>query len=213
MTKTKEIIDAILNGDENKVKVLVMEAIGSGEKANDVMSKGLTAAMDIVGEKMEAEDMFIPEVLMSARAMAAGVTILKPHLTDEDASGFGVMVIGSVQGDLHDIGKNLVKMMMEGAGFEVIDLGTNVEPDTFVEAVRKNNAVLVGMSALLTTTMPMMKEVISALENAGIRNQVKILIGGAPVSEEFTEEIKADGYGADAGSAVRIAKKLIQGEA
>ncbi len=209
MDKMQPIIDAVINGDEDKVKVIALEGITKGEKADVIMRKGLIAAMDIVGEKMEAEDMFIPEVLMSARAMSEGIKVLKPHLSKDDAKDRGVVVIGSSQGDLHDIGKNLVKMLMEGVGFSVVDLGTDVEPAKFLEAVRKNKADIVGISALLTTTMPMMKNVIDTLESAGLRDQVKVLIGGAPVTQEYADEIGADAYGADAGSAVRIAKSLL----
>jgi 5-methyltetrahydrofolate--homocysteine methyltransferase len=209
MDMIQPLIDAVINGDEDKVKVIVLEGITKGEKAADIMNKGLIAAMDVVGEKMEAEDMFIPEVLMSARAMSAGVQVLQPHLTKDEAQGLGIVVIGSVQGDLHDIGKNLVKLLMEGAGFSVIDLGTDVNPEKFIEAVRDNNADIVGMSALLTTTMLMMKNVIEALESESLRDQVKVLVGGAPVTKEYAEEIGADAYGADAGSAVRIAKSLL----
>ena len=209
MDNTQPLIDAVINGDEDKVKVIVLEGITKGEKAADIMTKGLIAAMDIVGEKMEAEDMFIPEVLMSARAMKAGVNALQPHLTKDDAKDLGVVVIGSAQGDLHDIGKNLVKLLMEGAGFSVIDLGTDVKPEKFLAAVHENNADIVGISALLTTTMPSMKNVIEALESAGLRDQVKVLVGGAPVTKEYAEEIGADCYGPDAGSAVRIAKSLL----
>jgi 5-methyltetrahydrofolate--homocysteine methyltransferase len=212
MFDTKNIISAVLSGDEPEVKLLVLEAISTGEKPGDIMNKGLIAGMDEVGKKMEAEDMFIPEVLMSARAMNSGAQILKPHLTEEDSGGIGVLVIGTVQGDQHDIGKNLVKMLMEGAGFKVVDLGTDVDPHKFVSAVRDNNATILAMSALLTTTMPMMEDVISALNSEGLRDQVKVLVGGAPVTEEFSDEIGADGYGPDAGSAVRIAKTLISGE-
>lgn len=204
------LIDAVINGDENRVKVIALEGITKGVKAADIMSKGLIAAMDKVGEKMEAEDMFIPEVLMSARAMSAGVEIIKPHLKEDDVQGRGVVVIGSAQGDLHDIGKNLVKLLMEGAGFSVIDLGTDVKPEKFLAAVHENNADIVGISALLTTTMLMMKKVIEALESEGLRDQVKVIVGGAPVTKEFAKEIGADCYGADAGSAVRIAKSLLE---
>jgi len=210
MSNMQNLMDAILEGDENKTKLLVLEAINNGEKAGEIMNKGMIAAMDIVGKKMESEEMFIPEVLMSAKVMSAGVEILRPHLTDDDAMNQGVAVIGSVYGDLHDIGKNLVKMLLAGAGFEVIDLGTNVDPEKFLSAVQKHNANIVGMSALLTTTMPVMKEVIDLLSENNLRESVKVLVGGAPVTEEYSREIGADGYGADAGSAVRIAKSLMQ---
>jgi 5-methyltetrahydrofolate--homocysteine methyltransferase len=210
MSNIQNLMTAILEGDENKTKLLVLEAINKGEKASEVMNKGMIAAMDIVGEKMESEEMFIPEVLMSAKAMSSGVEILRPHLKDDDVVNQGVAVIGSVHGDLHDIGKNLVKMLLEGAGFKVIDLGTNVESKAFLSAVQDHNANIVGMSALLTTTMPMMKEVIDLLSENNLRENVKVLVGGAPVTEEYSQKIGADGYGADAGSAVRIAKSMMQ---
>jgi len=210
MSDMQNLMDAILEGDENKTKLLVMEAINKGEKAGEIMNKGMIAAMDIVGEKMESEEMFIPEVLMSASAMSSGVEILRPLLKDDDAVNRGVAVIGSVHGDLHDIGKNLVKMLLEGAGFKVIDLGTNVESKKFLSAVQDHNADIVGMSALLTTTMSVMKEVIDLLSENNLRENVKVLVGGAPVTEEYSQKIGADGYGADAGSAVRIAKSMMQ---
>lgn len=212
MTELEQLMDAILAGDEDKTKFLVMEALNRGEKAGEIMEKGLIAAMDIVGEKMEAEELFIPEVLMSAKAMSAGVDVLKPHLdsSNELSISCGVAVIGTVHGDMHDIGKNLVRMLMEGAGFDVVDLGTNVETNEFLSAIKEKNASVLAMSALLTTTMPVMKDVIDLLEKEDVRNQVKVLIGGAPVTEEYAQQIGADGYGADAGSAVRIAKALVQ---
>jgi len=158
---------------------------------------------------MQEGDMFIPEVLMSAKAMAAAVTILKPLLADEDASGAGKVVIGTVKGDLHDIGKNLVSMMLESAGFQITDLGTDVSPEQFVQAVQAQNAHIIGLSALLTTTMPMMKKTIDALVGSGLRDRVKVIIGGAPVNQKYADEIGADGYAADAGSASKLAKQLV----
>ncbi len=209
MSDMQNIIDNILEGNEDKVKLLTLEALGKGAKAREVLNTGLIAGMDIVGEKMEAEDMFIPEVLMSAKAMSAGLEVLKPHLAEDESNGRGKVVIGTVHGDLHDIGKNLVKMLIEGAGFEVIDLGTNVETDKFISTAKENNAGIIALSALLTTTMPVMKDIVDGLESAGIRDKVKVLVGGAPVTEEYAKEIGADGYGSDAGSAVRIAKSLV----
>lgn len=209
MADWQNLIDAVLRADVEKVKELVKAAIDGGGKANDIMNNGLIAGMKVVGEKMGAEEMFIPEVLISAKAMSAGVEILKPFLTDEEVDTAGKMVIGTVQGDLHDIGKNLVAMLMEGAGFSVIDLGIDVNPQKFVQAVRENNSSILGMSALLTTTMPKMKETIEALEEAGLRSQVKVLVGGAPVTEGFAKEIGADGYAPDAGSAVNTVKTLL----
>ena len=209
MSERKELIEAVLAGDQSKVKLLVLEAVSRGEDANDLMNSGLIAAMDIVGEKMESEELFIPEVLLSAKAMSAGVDILKPHLTEEGGETRGTVVIGTVFGDLHDIGKNLVKMMLEGSGFNVVDLGVNVPTNSFIEATKTNNANLVCMSALLTTTMPVMQEVITSLEENNLRDQIKIMVGGAPIGQAYADEIGADGYGADAGAAVRIAKSLL----
>jgi len=209
MADWQNLIDAVLKGDVEKVKELVKVAIDGGGKANDIMNNGLIAGMNVVGEKMGAEEMFIPEVLISAKAMSAGVEILKPFLTDEEVDTAGKMVIGTVQGDVHYIGKNLVAMLMQGAGLSVVDLGIDVSPQEFVEAVHENNPNIVGMSALLTTTMPKMKETIEALEEADLRGQVKVLVGGAPLTEEFAKEIGADGYALDAGSAVSTGKTLL----
>jgi 5-methyltetrahydrofolate--homocysteine methyltransferase len=164
--------------------------------------------MDEVGRDFKAGDLFVPEVLIAARAMHAGMAILRPLLTEADAPSVGRFVIGTVKGDLHDIGKNLVKMMLEGAGFETIDLGTDVEPQAFVKAVREHKPRLVGMSALLTTTMVQMKTTVDALEEAGLRGSVKIMIGGAPVTDAFAKQIGADAYAADAASAVDVARGL-----
>jgi 5-methyltetrahydrofolate--homocysteine methyltransferase len=170
MATLQDLIEAVIKGDEDKIKLTILELLNAGTSAKEIMVNGLIAGMDIVGDKMETEEMFIPEVLMSAKAMSAGVEILKPQLTDEENAASGIMVIGTVQGDLHDIGKNLVKMLLEGAGFSVIDLGTDVPPAAFVSAIKEHNADIVGMSALLTTTMPKMKETLEAIENAGIRS-------------------------------------------
>jgi 5-methyltetrahydrofolate--homocysteine methyltransferase len=164
--------------------------------------------MDIVGEKMETGEMFIPEVLMSARAMSISVEILKPLLAAGEAVSAGKIVIGTVKGDLHDIGKNLVVMMMESAGFEVIDLGVDVDPAKFVAAIKENKPNIVGLSALLTTTMPMMRKSIESIEESGLRDGLKIIVGGAPVNQAFADEIGADGYASDAGSASKMAKAM-----
>jgi 5-methyltetrahydrofolate--homocysteine methyltransferase len=209
MANLQDLTESVIKGDEDKIKLTILELLNAGTPAKEIMDDGLIAGMNIVGEKMETEEMFIPEVLMSAKAMSAGVEILKPQLTDEENAASGIMILGTVQGDLHDIGKNLVKMLMEGAGFSVIDLGTDVSPAAFVDAIKEHKADIVGMSALLTTTMPKMKETMEAMEKAGIRDQVKVLVGGAPVTENYANEIGADGYGYDAGSAVRIAKEYM----
>ena len=208
MPTLQEITETLMTGDRDKLKELVQGALDAGTPANEILQKGLIVGMDIVGEKMESGDMFIPEVLMAARAMSVSVGILKPLLAEGESTSAGKMVIGTVKGDLHDIGKNLVVMMLESAGFEVIDLGVDVEPANFVEAVKENKPTLVGLSALLTTTMPMMRKTIETLEESGLRDQLKIIIGGAPVNQAFADEIGADGFAPDAGSASKMAKRM-----
>jgi corrinoid protein of di/trimethylamine methyltransferase len=177
-------------------------------KPQEVLSGGLIAGMDEVGKDFKAGDLFVPEVLIAARAMHAGMGVLRPLLAESDTASAGKYLIGTVEGDLHDIGKNLVKMMIEGAGFETIDLGTDVQPAAFVEAVREHQPDVVGMSALLTTTMVNMKNTIEALEEAGLRDSIKIMIGGAPVTAAFAEEVGADAYAPDAASAVDVAREF-----
>ena len=202
--------DALVAMNEQKVKELVREALDQGVLAREILNKGLVPGMDIVGEKMENGDMFIPEVLMSAKAMSAAVEILKPLLGDEGLTAAGKVVIGTVKGDLHDIGKNLVGLMLESAGFEVYNLGVDVAPEEFARAVQEKGADLLGLSALLTTTMPMMKKTIDAVVESGLRDSVKVIVGGAPVNQKFADEIGADGYASDAGSANKLAKALLQ---
>ncbi len=208
MTDFSAITDALTVGDTETVVRLVQEELDRGAGANDILNNGLIYGMDIVGEKMQTGDMFIPEVLMAARGMSEAVAVLKPHLSDDDMNSAGHMVIGTVKGDLHDIGKNLVTMMVESAGFQVTDLGVDVAPETFVEAVREKKPTIVGLSALLTTTMPMMEQTLQLLSESGDRDGVKIIVGGAPVNEGFADRIGADGYAADAGSAVKLVKSL-----
>ena len=210
MFDSKAIINALVECDEAKVLELVQNAVDEGVAAKEILNQGLITGMDIVGEKMENEDMFIPEVLMAAKAMSAAVGILKPLLADDDITALGKVVIGTVKGDLHDIGKNLVAMMLESAGFEVHNLGVDISPDKFVSGVNEKNANMVCLSALLTTTMPMMKQTIDALAENGLKDRVKIMVGGAPVTQNFADEIGADGYASDAGSATKLAKKLLQ---
>ncbi len=208
MTDLSDITHALISGDTDKVCSLVQKALDQGIPAVDILNSGLIAGMDIVGGKMQSGDMFIPEVLMSAKTMNSAVEILKPLLSEEDMSSAGHIVIGTVKGDLHDIGKNLVSMMVESAGFQVTDLGVDVPPEAFVKAVQKSGATIVALSALLTTTMPMMQQTIHALSESGLRDKVKIIVGGAPVNQEFADRIGADGYASDAGSACRLAKQL-----
>lgn len=209
MADLNELSNVLIAGDSEKLSGLVQGALNEGMEAKEILNGGLIKGMDIVGDKMENGDMFIPEVLMSAKAMSASVEILKPLLGAEDASAAGKVVMGTAKGDLHDIGKNLVLMMLESAGFEIINLGTDVSPEDFVAAVKEHDANIVGISALLTTTMGMMKNTIEALVEAGYRDKVKVIIGGAPVNQKYADEIGADGYAADAGSATRLAKSLV----
>lgn len=210
MTDYSNITEALINGDESAVLNAVNSAISAGDAAGEVLNNGLISGMDVVGDKMESGDMFIPEVLMAAKCMSAALEILKPLLKEGEGTSVGKVVIGTVKGDLHDIGKNLVKMMMESSGFEIVDLGVDVAPETFVKAVTEHNADILALSALLTTTMPMMKQTIDALRESGLRDQIKILVGGAPVTKSFADEIEADGFASDAGSASKFAKELLR---
>jgi 5-methyltetrahydrofolate--homocysteine methyltransferase len=190
----EKMATALIAGNEAEVKSLTQQALDGGATARDVLDNGLLAGMDVVGKRFKAGDMYIPEVLLCARTMHAAMDILKPFLSERDQAGAGTVVIGTVEGDLHDIGKNLVAMMLQGGGFKVIDLDTNIKPQDFVAAVKEHKPNIVGLSALLTTTMPKMEETIEALKEAGIRDQVKIMAGGAPVTQDFIEKIGADAY-------------------
>ena len=205
----EKIAERLIVGKIDEVKELSQQALDQGISPREIIDKGLLAGMEVVGKRFKAGDMFIPEVLLCARCMHGAMDILKPLLSEADAAGVGIYVIGTVEGDLHDIGKNLVSMMLQGAGFEVIDLGTNIKPQQFVDAVREHKPTILGLSALLTTTMPKMEETINALKEAGIRDQVKIMAGGAPVTQAFVDEIGADAYGANAASATEKAKELM----
>ncbi len=205
----EKLAERLIAGKIDEVKELSQQGLDQGATARDIIDKGLLAGMDVVGKRFKAGDMFIPEVLLCARCMHAAMDILKPMLSEGDSAGVGVYLIGTVEGDLHDIGKNLVSMMLQGAGFEVIDMGTNVTPQQFVDAVKEHKPAILGLSALLTTTMPKMEETINALKEAGVRDQIKIMAGGAPVTQSFVEEIGADAYGANAASATEKAKELM----
>ena len=205
----KPIYDGIIDGDRDAVTGRVQQAVDAGLPAETILKQGLVPAMSEVGQKFEEGEYFVPEMLISARAMQAGLAILKPLLIASDVQATGTIVIGTVQGDLHDIGKNLVGMMLEGAGFELVDLGTDVHADQFVQAVRDNEPDLVAMSALLTTTMPSMKATIDALIQAGVRDSVKIIVGGAPVTEDYAISIGADGFAVDASRAASLANTLV----
>jgi 5-methyltetrahydrofolate--homocysteine methyltransferase len=210
MADFQKMIDTLIEGDEKELTNLAQSALDEGVSAKEILEKGLMAGMDIVGERMEAEDMFIPEVLRSAKTMSAVIDTLKPLLAEGDIGAVGKVIIGTVKGDLHDIGKNLVAMMLESAGFDVYNLGADIPPDKFVEEIKDKGANILGLSALLTTTMPMMKTTISALAESGLRDQVKVMVGGAPVTQDFADQIGADGYAHDAGSATKLAKALSQ---
>ncbi|MBS3757026.1 MAG: corrinoid protein [Desulfobacterales bacterium] len=197
-----KIAEALIAGKVEEVDKMTKESLDGGVAAEELLNKGLIAGMDVVGQRFKAGDMFIPEVLRSAKAMSAGMEHLRPALAESDTKQAGTLVIGTVEGDLHDIGKNLVGMMFEGAGFKVVNLGIDLKPQVFVDAVKEHKPQLLGMSALLTTTMPKMGETINALKEAGVRDQVKIMVGGAPVTEEYAKEIGADLYGANAASSV-----------
>lgn len=206
--KMKAIFDGIVSGDNKQVQQLVQESLAGGTDASTILNEALIPGMAEVGRLFEEGEYFVPEMLISARAMKSAMAILKPYLQQQDVKYAGTVVIGTVKGDLHDIGKNLVSLMLEGAGFQVKDLGSDVAPEKYVDAVRETNANIVAMSALLTTTMVNMKATITALEEAGLRDKVKVMIGGAPVTENYARQIGADGYAVDASRAVAVARSL-----
>jgi len=208
MSQLEDIYQAVLNGDKDVTSEKVHAALSSGVAASDILQTGLIAAMGEVGRLFEEGDYYVPEMLIAARAMQAGLEILKPLLVEAGVEPVGKVVIGTVKGDLHDIGKNLVSMMFKGAGFEVVDLGVDVAPEQFVAAIHAEVDIL-GLSALLTTTMPSMESTIKAIEEAGLRDRIKIIVGGAPVTAEYAKKIGADGFAPDAGRAVTLAKSLI----
>lgn len=207
MADLNEISEKLQKGKAKDVEKLVADALAEGMPVRDILEKGLIAGMSIIGEKFKNNQVYVPEVLIAARAMNKGMTILEPAMVKAGVKPLGTVVMGTVKGDLHDIGKNLVCMMFKGAGFSVIDLGTNVAPEKFVEAAKEHNACLVGLSALLTTTMPGMRDCIEALKAAN--STAKVMVGGAPVTQAFADEIGAAAYTADAATAVEVGKKLI----
>ncbi len=209
MAKYQDLADAIIAGDNVKSKDITQKLVDSGVKAVDVLNDGLVPGMDVVGAKFKANEMYIPEVLIAARAMHAAMDIIKPMLSEAGAEMKGTIVIGTVQGDLHDIGKNLVGMMLEGGGYTVVDAGVDVASDKFVEEVKKSKAKVLGLSALLTTTMPVMKDVISAMRADAATKNVAVMVGGAPLTQEYADSIGANGYAPDASSAVDLAKQLM----
>ena len=206
MAELEKIKEALIAGKAEEVKKLTEEAIGENVPVKEVLENGLIGGMNVIGTRFKANEIYIPEVLIAARAMHAGMAILEPLLAKAGIEPVGNVIVGTVKGDLHDIGKNLVVMMLKGAGFNVVDMGIDISPEKFVEEASKENSQIVGLSALLTTTMPSMKSTIEALKKAGCK--VKTMIGGAPVTEEYAKEIGADGYAPDAASAVGKAKEL-----
>lgn len=209
MSILNEISEFLQKGKANEVKELVQKALDEGMEGKKVLNEGLMAGMGIIGEKFKKNEVYVPEVLIAARAMNAGIEVLKPVMTDEDEEAKGRVVLGTVKGDLHDIGKNLVKIMMEGKGLEVIDLGIDCPAEKFIEAAKEKKAHVIACSALLTTTMTEMENIVKAVEEAGIRDQVKIMIGGAPVTQSYCESIGADIYAPDAASAADAAVQTI----
>ena len=209
MSKIQEVAEAVEKGKAKLVGGLVQEALDEGCDPVEILNSGMIDAMGVVGEKFKNNEIFVPEMLVAARAMKKGVEVLKPHLASGGTASAGKMILGTVAGDLHDIGKNLVGMMIESAGFEVIDLGIDVPIEKFIEAVNENpDATLVGCSALLTTTMPALRDTVAALNEQPFRDRIKIMVGGAPITQAFADEIGADGYSEDAASAAQLAKKL-----
>jgi 5-methyltetrahydrofolate--homocysteine methyltransferase len=205
----EQLQQAVIDGNEDVVIALTQAMLAMGTPAREILDGVLLPAMSVVGDRMRSGECFIPEVLLSARTMQKALDTLKPHMAEGESATLGTVVIGTVEGDLHDIGKNLVAMLLQGAGFEVVNLGTGVTSAAFLEAVRTHHPSIVGMSALLTTTLPRMKETINALTDAGLRDSVKVMVGGAPVTEAYAAEVGADGYGANAGMAVERAKALV----
>lgn len=209
MADINGIAEAIIRGDAAGTSVQVQQAIDAGVSPEDILNNGMILGMSVIGERFKKNEIYVPEVLIAARAMKAGMEVLKPLLVEKGVKPKAVYATGTVKGDLHDIGKNLVMMMMEGAGYRIMDLGVDVSPDKFVQAV-KDGADIIGLSALLTTTMPSMKKTIEALDAAGLRGSVKIMIGGAPVTIEYATQIGADGYAPDAASAVELADTFLE---
>jgi 5-methyltetrahydrofolate--homocysteine methyltransferase len=201
--------DAVVAGDIDRMQELTQQCLDSGASAEEVLANGLLVGMGVVGQRFKECEMFIPEVIRSAKAMHEALAVIRPLLSSGSAPNAGRVVIGTVEGDLHDIGKNLVTMMLQGAGFEVFDLGVDKGPQVFVQAIEEHGPDIIGLSALLTTTMPKMAQTITAIEAAGLRDKVKIMVGGAPVTQQYAEEIGADAYGDDATATVEVAKALL----
>lgn len=209
MKELQELADHLINGYADRVAAVTQELLNKGATPQTILNDGLIAGMSVVGERMRTGEMYLPEVLQSASAMHVSLKILKPHLAKDGVESRGKILMGTVKGDMHDIGKNLVGIMLEGAGFEIIDLGLNVQPQKFVEGIQTHQPSIIGLSAMLTTTMLNMKTAIEAIAHAGLRSKVKILVGGAPVSQKFADDIGADAYARDAVKAVDKVKELI----
>lgn len=207
----EEIANEVQKGNSDSVEVLTNKALSQDISAEEILNSGLVDGMNVVSKRFKNNEIFIPEVLISAKSMNSGLEILKPILAEAKVKSKGKVVIGTVKGDLHDIGKNIVAMLLRGAGFDVVDLGADVSKEKFLEFVKKEHADILGMSALLTTTMIYMKEIIETLKNSGLRENVKVIIGGAPVTESYAAQINADGYSPDAASAVDLTRKLLNG--
>lgn len=209
MAKYQDLADSIIAGDNVKSKEITQKLVDSGVSSSEILNEGLVPGMEVVGRQFKANEMYIPEVLIAARAMHAAMDIIKPMLSKSGAKMKGTVIIGTVQGDLHDIGKNLVGMMLEGGGFSVIDVGVDVSAEKYVEEAKKSGAKLIGLSALLTTTMPVMKDVIAILKTDSSTADVKVMVGGAPLTQEYSDSIGANGYAPDASSAVDLATRLL----
>jgi len=201
--------EAIMGGDREAVESQVRKVLSEGAEAKDILANGLIAGMEVVGQRFKAGEMFLPEVLLCAEVMHNGLDIINPLLAKSGHKGLGTVVIGTVEGDIHDIGKRIISFLLEGTGFEVIDLGVNITADTFAQAIEKHNPDVLGMSALLTTTIPNMGKTINLLKEKGLRDKAKVVVGGAPVTESFAQSIGADGYAPEAGSTVELVKKLV----
>lgn len=209
MSNPADLYDAILTGNAKKAEEVTKAALAANVNPSELLGKYMIPAMDEVGKRFECNEYFVPELLIAARAMKTSLQLLTPKLAEAGAKAMGRVVIGTVQGDLHDIGKNLVASMLEGGGFEVVDLGVDVPPQKFIDAAKEKDGSIIAMSALLTTTMTQMKAVVKALEEGGLRKKVRVMIGGAPITQQYADEIGADGYGDNASSAVALARKLV----
>ena len=209
MSDFNNLAELVIKGDYTGAQTLTQRMVDNGSDPLEIINQGLMAGMNVVGIRFKAGDMYVPEVMMSAKAMSKGIEVVKPLIADKDMPTAGKVLVGTVKGDLHDIGKNLVLMMMESAGFEIIDLGVDIDAEAFVKAVKDHKPQVIGMSALLTTTMLSMKDTIEALKEEGLRDSVKIIVGGAPISQGFADEIGADGYAPDAAAATDLCKRLI----